>query len=154
MKRRTFSNIVLLVVAAGLGIFIVTRPDQEERLVLEPLSHENPRSVSHIRLELAAGSPIELRRVDGAWLLVEPVRIAANDFRIDGLLRVLNAPVHARIDTDTRELNPLRTGAATGAGVVRRQESAVLATPTPFTDGAIYSSMAKLHWWTTISSLT
>jgi len=111
VKRRTLSNIVLLVVAASLTIFIVTRPDKVARPELEPLSHENPRSISHIRLELAAGSVIEVRRMDGAWHLIEPVRIAANDFRINGLLRVLNAPVHARIDAGTQQLK--RFGLAT-----------------------------------------
>jgi hypothetical protein len=104
VRARSLGNIVLLVVAAVLAIVIATRSDEEERIELEPLSHENPRSVSHIRLEPGAARIIELRRTDGAWHLLEPLRIAANDFRINGLVRVLEAPVHARIDADPQQL--------------------------------------------------
>lgn len=104
MRKRTLTNVVLLLVAAGLAAFIVTRTDKQERPHREPLSHENPRSVSHIRLELGPAGSIELRRIDGDWYLLEPLRIAANDFRINGLVRVLEAPVHARIDADAQQL--------------------------------------------------
>ena len=85
----------------------VARPaEQAERelVVLEPLSDENPRTVSRIHLELSAAGTIELRRTNGTWDLVEPMHISANDFRVNALLRVLEAPVHARIDTDGQQL--------------------------------------------------
>ena len=107
MRKRTLSNIVLLVIAAGLAIFIAIAPEEEEAealVVLEPLSGENPRAVSRIRLEPSAGGTIELRRTDGTWDLVDPMHIAANDFRVNALLRVLEAPVHARIDSDGQQL--------------------------------------------------
>jgi hypothetical protein len=104
VKKRTLSNIVLLLVAASLAIYIATAPDKVEHLDLKPLSNENPRSVSRIRLELGANRTIELRRADGSWRLVEPMGIAANDFRINTLLRVLEAPVHARIDASAQDL--------------------------------------------------
>lgn len=104
MKKRTLSNIVLLLVAASLAIFIMVAPEEVERLDLAPLSSESPRSVSRIRLELAAGGTIELRRADGPWQIVNPIRIAANDFRVNALLRVLEAPVHLRIDAASQQL--------------------------------------------------
>lgn len=104
MRKRTLSNIVLLVVAASLAVFIVIAPDKVERLEHDPLSSENPRAISHVRLELAAGEAIELMRVDGSWHLLEPMRIAANDFRIKTLLRVLAAPVRLRIDASAQQL--------------------------------------------------
>lgn len=104
MKKRTLSNIVLLLVAASLAIFILIEPDNLERLELEPLSSDNPRAVSKIHLDLAARGTIELLRVDGTWRLLQPVQIVANDFRIKTLLRVLEAPVHARIDATSQQL--------------------------------------------------
>ncbi len=98
MRQRTLINLALLLVVAGLALFIAFAPDEEAPLDLEPLSDENPRAVSRIRLKPAAGTSIELRRVDGAWHLVDPMRIAANDFRVKALVRVLEAPVHARMD--------------------------------------------------------
>jgi Domain of unknown function (DUF4340) len=104
VKRRALTNGVLLLVAAGLAAFIASMPEKEARPHLEPLSHENPRSVSHVRLELGEDRTIELRRDDRSWRLVEPIRIAANDFRVNALLRVLEAPVHARIEARAGEL--------------------------------------------------
>ena len=104
MKKRTLTNIALLLVAAGLAAFIASLPEGENPSPLEPLSHENPRAVSHLRLELGEDRIIELRRDDGKWRLVAPLNIAANDFRIDALLRVLQAPVYARIAVDADEL--------------------------------------------------
>lgn len=104
MRKRTLSIVVLLVVAASLGVFILIAPDDVERRVLEPLSSENSRAISRVRLELAAGGAIELLRTDGSWHLLEPIRIAANDFRIKTLLRVLEAPVHLRIDATAQQL--------------------------------------------------
>lgn len=106
MRKRTLSNIVLLAAAISLAIFIAITSEKEERLVLEPLGNENPRSVSRIRLELGGGEIIELRRTDSAWQLVDPIHITANDFRVNALLRVLEAPVHARIDTGEQQLAP------------------------------------------------
>ena len=93
MKSRTFINVALLILAAGLGIVIALSPGEGEGGVdLEPLSDADPRAVSRIRLETDAGGTIALRRSEGAWDLVEPIAIAANDFRIDTLLGVLEAP--------------------------------------------------------------
>ncbi len=104
MRQRTFINISLLLVVAGLAVVIAVTPDNEARLVLEPLGNDNPRAVSRIRLKPGAGGEIELRRTDGAWNLVGPIRIAANDFRVHSLLRVLEAAVHTRIDAAPQQL--------------------------------------------------
>jgi hypothetical protein len=95
---------VLLVVVAGLAALIALAPDREARRALEPLSNENPRAVSRIRLDPGAGGRIELHRVEGVWNLVDPIRIAANDFRVNALVGVLEAPVHARIDGPPEDL--------------------------------------------------
>jgi hypothetical protein len=104
VRQRTLINLALLLVVAGLALIIAFAPDEEAPLDLEPLSDENPRAVSRIRLKPAAGTSIELRRVDGAWHLVDPMRIAANDFRVKALVRVLEAPVHARMDATPEQL--------------------------------------------------
>ena len=104
MRQRTLINLALLLVVAGLALLIAFAPDEEAPPALEPLSDENPRAVARIRLKPAAGTSIELRRVDGAWQLVDPMRIAANDFRVKALVQVLKTPVHARIDAAPEQL--------------------------------------------------
>jgi len=126
VRKRTLSNIVLLVIAAGLATFIAIAPEQADRelRLLEPLSDENPRSVSRIHLELSAAETIELQRTNGTWDLVAPMRIPANDFRVDTLLRVLEAPVHARIDTAEQQLG--RFGLAPAQGRVLLDDKEIL----------------------------
>jgi hypothetical protein len=105
VKSRTFINVALLALAAGLAIVIALSPGEGGGgVILEPLSDADPRAVSRVRLETDAGGTIALQRSEGAWNLVEPIAIAANDFRIDTLLGVLEAPVHARIDADSGQL--------------------------------------------------
>ncbi len=104
MGQRTLINLALLLVVAGLALVIAFAPDEEPPLALEPLSHENPRAVSRIRLKQGAGTTVELRRVDGRWRLVEPMNIAANDFRVQTLVQMLEAPVHARMDAAPEQL--------------------------------------------------
>jgi len=105
VRRRTLGNIVLLAIAAGLGAFIALTPEKKpEVAILDPLTREDPRAISSIHLEPSAGGTIELLRRDGAWELVAPMNIAANDFRVNGLLGLLGAPVHARIDASGQSL--------------------------------------------------
>ncbi len=106
MRSRTLINVALLALAAGLAIVIVLVPGEDEHDDdRAPLSEINPRAISSVRLESGAGGTIALQRSEGAWDLVEPISIAANDFRIDTLLGVLEAPVHARIDAGPGQLD-------------------------------------------------
>lgn len=105
MAPRTLVNVVLLLAVAGLAAFIALGPEQEPRVELEPLSNENPRAVSHVRLDLGPAGTIELRRTEGTWQLVDPIRITANDFRVNTLIGVLGAPVHARVATGREDLS-------------------------------------------------
>ena len=104
MRSRTLVNVGLLVLAIVLAIVIAFAPDEDAALDLEPLTAENPRAVSRIRLETRDADPIVLRRAEGVWDLVEPIPIAANDLRVNSLLGVLQAPVHLRIDTGGQSL--------------------------------------------------
>jgi len=125
VRSRTLINVALLALAAGLAIVIVLAPGEGERGIgLEPLSDTDARAVSRIRLETDAGGTIALRRSEGVWNLVEPIAIAANDFRIDTLLGVLEAPVHARIAADAGQLD--RFGLATPHARVRFDQDEIL----------------------------
>jgi hypothetical protein len=124
VRKRTLSNIVLLVIAAGLATFIAIAPEEKALPVLAPLSDENPRAISRIRIEPSAAETIELRRADGSWDLVEPMHVSANDFRVNTLLRVLEAPVHARIDTTEQQLG--RFGLASARGRILLDDKEIL----------------------------
>lgn len=104
MGQRTLINLALLLLVAGLALVIAFAPDEEPPPALAPLSNEEARAVSHIRLKQATGTTIELRRVNGSWRLVQPIGIAANDFRIQTLVQMLEAPVYARMDATPGQL--------------------------------------------------
>lgn len=96
---------MLLAIAAGLGAFIALTPEKKSEVaILDPLTKEDPRAISSIRLETSAGGTIALLRSDGAWALVAPMNIAANDFRVNALLGVLGASVHTHIDASGQSL--------------------------------------------------
>lgn len=124
MSRRTLINVVLLVLVAGLAAFITLAPEREAPMDREPLSRENPRAISRIRLHPVEGAPISLRRTEGVWYLTDPIRIAANDFRVNALIGVLAAPVHARIEASADELG--RFGLAPPRARVRLDEIEIL----------------------------
>lgn len=105
MTSRARLNLVLLVIVVGLAIIISLAPENDVGPNLEPLSHEDARAISRIRLELATGETIELRRSGDEWRLIEPMKIAANAFRVDTLLTVLGAPVHTSIDAPAESLS-------------------------------------------------
>jgi len=124
VSRRTLINLALLVVVAALAALIVLAPERATRVEREPLSGEKPRAISRIRLVPVEGPAIDLRRIDGSWQLVEPIRIAANDFRVNALVGVLAVPVHVRIDAPATEL--ARYGLAPPRGRVRLDDIEIL----------------------------
>jgi hypothetical protein len=124
VSQRSLINIVLVAVVAGLAVFIAVAPEQEVRVDLEPLSNENPRAVSRVRLSSGTGENIELRRAEGIWHLVDPIRIAANDLRVNALIGVLGAPVHARIDASAEDL--ARFGLASPLGRILLDDVEIL----------------------------
>lgn len=105
MTARARLNLVLGVIVAALVTFIALAPENEAPVELERLSSEDSRGVSHVRLHLDSGATIELRRTDEGWRLTEPIRAAANAFRVDTLLTVLGAPVHTLIDAPPETLS-------------------------------------------------
>ena len=104
MTRRARLNLLLVLIVAGLAAIIALAPQLDAPVEVERLSSESARAVSRIRLHTGTGGSIELRRANGGWRLVEPLRAAANGFRVNTLLTVLGAPVHTRIDAPRESL--------------------------------------------------
>ena len=95
MLSRTLLNIALLILVALLAITVFTpgqnQQENQSGKVLAPLS---PADVDRISIRHNQRQ-IELKKAEGNWRMMKPVSIAANSFRIDTLLKMLENSSHA-----------------------------------------------------------
>ena len=95
MLSRTLLNIALLILVALLAITVFTPgQNQQENQAGKLLVPMSPADVDRISIRHNQRQ-IELKKVDGNWRMMKPVSIAANSFRIDTLLKLLENASHA-----------------------------------------------------------
>lgn len=93
MRKQLWLNGLLLLLAIGLGIGVwqTEAPDNRlERLSATPLS-----AISQIRIR-HGGKLTALEKTPRGWSMTAPVRVEANAQRLQSVLALLHAPVHAR----------------------------------------------------------
>jgi hypothetical protein len=95
MNRRLMANLGLLLLVLVLSLTAWLQPGLERADDPEPLTALDPASVSRLTLERAGFGPIALEKEGAVWMLRAPLRLPASAARIDALLPVLEAPVHA-----------------------------------------------------------
>jgi len=95
MQSRTLLNIALFLVIALLVVYIYETDKREqassnsEQLTQLPADRVTQINIRHNQRH------IELRREDDQWRVLQPINVAANSFRIDTLLSMLNTVSHA-----------------------------------------------------------
>lgn len=94
MSKQNLLNLVLLISVIALATFIYTRDEESTRL--ERLTAIDSDSISHITIRHNAQITQLDKQPDGEWQITQPITIAANRFRINSLLKLLNAPVHGK----------------------------------------------------------
>ena len=104
MSRRTLLNLVLLLIVAGLALFIALAPREVAESTRAPLTSLDATGISRIVIEPADAERIEIVRSEHGWRLVHPLDAPANEFRVLALLALLGAPVHARFEAENHEL--------------------------------------------------
>lgn len=101
MRSRLLINLLLLLLAIGLGTFLfVDEIDQNGTYKLSNLATE---SITRISIHHREREAI-LERQDQQWRMTKPVDIAANQFRIKTLLNLLGTSSHAQYKTDGLDL--------------------------------------------------
>ncbi|MBT8126264.1 MAG: DUF4340 domain-containing protein [Gammaproteobacteria bacterium] len=104
MRSRALLNLALLILIAVLGYYAYTTHQQQNQddtaFQLTALSADK---IEHIIIRHNQRS-VELRKSAGRWRMLQPIDIAANSFRIDTLLKLLNTVSHASYVV--AELNP------------------------------------------------
>ena len=87
MKHGWLSLLVLLAVAAGLGVLAWLAPSPGESV--PPLSTLVPAQARKVTLVRAGQIPVELERRDAQWLMTAPLRARADEFQVMRVLALL-----------------------------------------------------------------
>lgn len=94
--KRIYLNLVLLVVAGGLGAALWFGQKKEE--TGPPLTALKQDAVTRIAVEHPGKPAIKLEKKDGAWWLVEPVQSATDKYETGGILSLADLEVKSRLD--------------------------------------------------------
>ncbi len=92
MRARWLLNLFLLLLVAGIGLFIYLRPPPEEGgPVTYKLTEIRPDTVSRISVELPARAPVQLEKRDGNWYMTQPHEARASAAYAGQVLKLLHA---------------------------------------------------------------
>ena len=98
MNSRNLLNLALLLVAATLAVFIYQ--SEKADTVLERISEihfdNEVTDITTIVIEHNGRRTRLEKSADDQWQITEPVHIAANNFRINSILKLVDAPIHNR----------------------------------------------------------
>ena len=103
MTKFNILNLVLFVIVISLAFIIYYSEEEDTRLQL--LTDIDLNHVNSIRIHHNKNSTSLIKHDDGHWWVTQPVSVAANDFRLGSILKLLNAPIHnqyplSEVDTD------------------------------------------------------
>lgn len=101
MQSRLLVNLILLTTVLALLGFIYFGNDNPEGQ-FELVSNLEPEQVDYISIQHNERL-IELKKVNNKWSLTKPISIAANDFRIDSILKLLTIESHGHYELSTIE---------------------------------------------------
>ncbi|MFO8025117.1 DUF4340 domain-containing protein [Thiohalophilus sp.] len=108
MRARLLLNLALLVTVIVLVLLVSYTPDEDETPVTSQLTNLMPDNVNRIRLQREAQEPVTVYKEQGTWYMQQPYQLAANDYRVQALLRLLQTEYDTAHRLD--ELEPARYG--------------------------------------------
>ena len=108
MYKNNLLNLVLFLVVISLASIIYF--SEEESTELEKISNSNITGISTIKIQHNKNTTTIIKSANAHWKITEPVAVDANNFRINSILKLLNAPVHNQYSLD--EINTSDTGLA------------------------------------------
>ena len=105
MSKKNFLNISLFVFVAILASVIYL--SEEENLALKKLSDIDLNDISSINIQHNTNSTVIVKQKEDQWQITQPIKIAANNFRIKSILKLINAPVlnqYSAAEIDTKSI--------------------------------------------------
>lgn len=103
MKSRLLVNIFLLLLVGALGYFAFTGKDKNSGTI-QILSSIKANSINRIAIRHNE-RVVNIEKSDAHWQLTDPIKIAANDFRMGSLLKLLNTTSYAKYVAGTLDLS-------------------------------------------------
>lgn len=95
MQSRALLNIALFIFVALLATYIyINNQQQQQTSVSEQLTQLSADEVTKINIRHNQRH-IELKKQNGKWRMLQPIKIDANSFRIETILKMLNTVSHA-----------------------------------------------------------
>ncbi len=104
MGKRILLNIGLLLIVTLLGVVAWLEPGKTPPAPAQRLTTLQPSAINSIRIQQADTPPIELHRTQDGWRLVAPFTVAANPFRVDGILEIAQAQSLSAFPANEQEL--------------------------------------------------
>lgn len=105
MSKINILNLVLFIIVITLAVVIYY--SEEPNTQLNRLTESDTNSTSTIDIQHNKNKTSLIKK-NQQWEITQPISVAANDFRINSLLKLLNAPVHSQYSID--EVNLTDTG--------------------------------------------
>jgi len=103
MSKINILNLVLFIVVIALAFVIYF--SEEPNTQLDQLTSIRTSDINSIRIHHNNNETILVINDSQHWGITQPISIAANDFRINSLLKLLSAPVHSQYSTDEISLS-------------------------------------------------
>ena len=111
MSKKNILNLFLLLIVAGLaGIIYFSEQDEQKLALLSTLDSDDIKSIT---IKRNNSTTVITRQTDDLWRIEQPVKVDANTFRINSILKLLNAPVHARYSPSDIDLTAIGLDQAT-----------------------------------------
>ena len=107
MSIRLLLNLLLLVVAGGLALFIYLGTGKDSGTDQYSVSSIDPDTVSAIQLVRVQGETLDFIRRDGQWFIAGSPEQPADDFQVGTLLALVNAETDRHYPASTLDLKTM-----------------------------------------------
>ena len=107
MGRRLLLNLLLVVVAAALALFIYLKPGKTPDTGSTTISDLDPEQVTSIRLTRLQAGPLTFNKRDGQWTIEHRPVLPADDFQLGTLLSLPRAATRRHYPAVTLDLKAM-----------------------------------------------
>ena len=105
MFKNNILNLVLFIVVISLASVIYF--SEETNTELEKISTTNVADIAAITIQHNKNITTIIKQKNNQWQITQPVKISANVFRINSVLKLINAPIHSKYPVNELELATL-----------------------------------------------
>lgn len=104
MNKRVSLNLAMLLFIGVLIAVVYFEPGTDKPELRKSLLSLEEEQIDKIQLVSGTAQSITIERSANAWMITAPIRVAANDFRIESLLKLAKATSHSRFPAAEQSL--------------------------------------------------